>query len=73
MKQNIFIETLDDYAITQCVTEPTFGRIEPLEIDTNLAEGNILDLLLTCSPERVLSIQHEAPLGDLKCANDVLT
>ena len=71
--ENTFIETLDDCALTQCVIEPTFGRIAPSEIDTNLTEGNILDLLLTCSPERILSIQHEAPLGNLKCAHDVLT
>ena len=71
--ENVFIETLDDCALTQCITEPTFGRTAPSEIDTNLTEGNILDLLLTCSPERIFSIRHEAPLGDLKCAHDVLT
>jgi len=24
--ENVFIETLDDCALTQCVTKPTFGR-----------------------------------------------
>ena len=56
LSENIFIETLDDCALNQCVTDPTF------------CEGNILDLLLTCSPERIFCIQHEAPLGDLENA-----
>jgi len=71
--ENVFIETLDDCALTQCIVEPAFGRLAPLEIDTNLREGKIPDLLLTCSPERILCVKHEAPLGDLKCAHDVLT
>jgi hypothetical protein len=61
LSKNIFIETLDDCALNQCVTDPT------------LCEGNILDLLLTCSPERIFCIQHEAPLGDLENAHDVLS
>ena len=64
--ENIFIETLDDCALTQCVTEPTFSRKTPSEIDTNLTEGNILDLVLTCSPERVLSIQHQARRSQMR-------
>ena len=55
--ENIFIETLDNCALTQCVTKPTFRRITPSEIDANLTEGSILDFLFTCSPERIFRPQ----------------
>ena len=71
LSENIFIEKLDDCPLTQCITGPTFCKIAATELENHI-EGNTLDLLLTCSPDRVFSIQHDAPLGDLKCAHNVL-
>ena len=63
---NDFLNSLDDCFITQNVIKPTFQK--SLNDYTN-----VLDLILTESPNRLYSLMHESPIGDVNKGHHVLT
>lgn len=62
---SLFLTTLYDNFIIQCVREPTFSRF------TGDREGRILDLIITDSEPRMLELESQAPIGTIQTAHSV--
>ncbi|XP_065681559.1 uncharacterized protein LOC136095206 [Hydra vulgaris] len=62
---NKFIECLEDCFLFQCVCEPTFQI-------ANYKSTNILDLIITNDKNKIVSITHSAPLGNVKQGHHLL-
>nr|XP_047129493.1 uncharacterized protein LOC124809440 [Hydra vulgaris] len=62
---NKFIECLEDCFLFQCVCEPTFQI-------ANCKSTNILDLIITNDKNKIVSITHSAPLGNVKQGHHLL-
>ncbi len=55
---NNFIECLEDCFLYQCVSEPTFQK-------ASYESENVLDLIITNDKNKISSIVHTAPLGNV--------
>jgi nicotinamide mononucleotide adenylyltransferase len=55
---NNFIECLGDCFLYQCVSEPTFQK-------ASYESKNVLDLIITNDKNKISSIVHTAPLGNV--------
>ncbi|XP_065684273.1 uncharacterized protein LOC136096666 [Hydra vulgaris] len=62
---NKFIECLEDCFLFQCVCEPTFQI-------ANYKSTNTLDLIITNDKNKIVSITHSAPLGNVKQGHHLL-
>ena len=59
-----FLNRCDDFFLTQVISRSTFGP--------NGMCGNILDLVLTSDPERILEVNYGPPLGNVKIGHAII-
>ena len=70
--EKLFIDSIEDSFLTQCVNFTTYRRIEINSEGVKREKESLFDLILTSEPERILEISKGPMLGDTESGHYTL-